>query len=119
MDKIEYKIISFHALPKHTVTGSRTVPVVVYTCYPSRAEIGGPGGQPQPPGNSKPAWIYKTKPLVKNKERAGSGFACLESPQPKAGRSSEFLVYKESSRTTRATQRNPVSKKKKRQNLTT
>lgn len=111
MDKIEYKIINFHALPKHAVTGSRTVPGVVYTCYPSRAEIGELGGQPQPHGNSKPAWIYKTKPLVKNKERAGSGFDCLESPQSKAGRNSEFLVYRESSRTARATQRNPVSEK--------
>lgn len=82
------------------------------------AEIGGLGGQPQPPGNSKPAWIYKTKLLVKNKGRAGSGCACLLSPQSKAGRSSEFLVYRESSGTARATQRDPVSEKKKRQNLT-
>lgn len=84
MDKIEYKILNFHALPKRSVTGSRTVPDMVYIYYPE-AEIGGLGGQSQPPGNSKPAWIYKTKPLVKNKERAGSGCAL----QSKAGRSME------------------------------
>jgi hypothetical protein len=68
-------------------------------------------------------WYIDDNDPPKKKIFAGRGVACLSS-QHSGGRGrriSEFeasLVYKVSSRTARATQRNPVSEKKKKKKLT-
>jgi hypothetical protein len=70
----------------------------------------------------EPAWFYIVRPCLKNyKSMTGHGGACLLS-QHLGGRGrqiSDFeasLVYIVSSRTARATQRNPVSKNQKKPN---